>query len=175
MKSEKQTIFVGVTNDNELYYIEVEQPNGEDKHFSMCGTTVEAIEEEWAEAEARERLEDGEHWKMAVESGTTTDGLSDFVETVLATDGWESMFDIDYNISPRSFNGNEYYFSFTAGGQHQIKKYTDFKLMFINPTALNLLMEAWDTYHLKNKKVVLPDITQDVEDILQKALAVMTE
>lgn len=45
--------------------------------------------EDEAEEEAREYLEDGELWKMAVESGRTTSGLDDWIEEVLSIDGWE--------------------------------------------------------------------------------------
>jgi len=43
-----------------------------------------------AEREAREYLEDGEMWKMAVENGYTTQGLDDWVEQVLSIDGWQN-------------------------------------------------------------------------------------
>ncbi|MCJ7816359.1 MAG: hypothetical protein MUP55_00745 [Candidatus Aenigmarchaeota archaeon] len=44
-----------------------------------------------AEQLAREHLEDGgdEQWKMAVQAGNTTEGLDDWIETVLDSDGWE--------------------------------------------------------------------------------------
>lgn len=72
----KQTIFVGVTTDNELYFINIEQPTPEHNYFAMSGDSYRLIEEKQGEIEARERLEDGELWKMAVESDSTTSSLS---------------------------------------------------------------------------------------------------
>jgi len=40
---------------------------------------------------AREDLEDGELWKMAVSDGNTTLGLGDWIDEVLSIDGWENQ------------------------------------------------------------------------------------
>lgn len=45
-------------------------------------------DDEDAEDMARESLEEGELWRMEVESGHTTDGLDDWIEWVLRSDGW---------------------------------------------------------------------------------------
>jgi len=47
--------------------------------------------EDQGEDLARESLEDGELWKMAVSDGRTTSGLGDWIDEVLSIDGWESL------------------------------------------------------------------------------------
>ena len=47
--------------------------------------------EDQGEELAREYLEDGEDWKMAVSNGHTTSGLDDWVDEVLSMDGWENQ------------------------------------------------------------------------------------
>ena len=45
--------------------------------------------EDQGEAMAREDLEDGEEWKIAVETGDTTLGLDDWIDYILLESGWE--------------------------------------------------------------------------------------
>jgi hypothetical protein len=47
--------------------------------------------EEEAEQEARELLEDGDEWKMAVKEGNTDLGLTEWIVEVLESDGWETV------------------------------------------------------------------------------------
>jgi hypothetical protein len=47
--------------------------------------------EEEAEQEARELLEDGDEWKMAVKEGNTDLGLTEWIAEVLESDGWETV------------------------------------------------------------------------------------
>lgn len=42
----KQRIFVGITTDNELYFVEVEQPHNGHDYFAMTGSTYSVIEED---------------------------------------------------------------------------------------------------------------------------------
>ena len=46
--------------------------------------------EDQGEEMAREYLESGEGWQIAVEFGNTTLGLDDWIDYVLMIDGWES-------------------------------------------------------------------------------------
>lgn len=50
------------------------------------------FDEDDAEVKAREYLEEGELWKMAVEGDNTTAGLDDWIDDVLSTDGWGQTF-----------------------------------------------------------------------------------
>lgn len=166
----EHTIFVGVTTDNELYFVNIEQPTSEHNYFAMSGDTYRLIEEKQGEKEARERLEDGELWKMAVEANHTTDSLNDWVEEVLDTDGWESMFDFNYNFSPIEYNSDNYYLDSSAGGQHQVP-INDIKYFAIPQSAYAELLRVWDTYHLKKTTVKdLPSITQNITNELEKAM-----
>lgn len=168
----KQPIFVGITQYDELYFVEIKQPTIDYNYFSITGTTVSVEEAEQAEQFAREQLEDGDYWKMAVEAGDTELGLNDWVESVLNTDGWESMHDFDYDLSPVEYKDKEYYFSFSAAGQHQ-EKLEDMKELFISKEDFRVLMNTWDKYHLKKQSVKLPQSLtqpQDKNTILQKTI-----
>ena len=155
-------IIVGVTKDLELYYIEFE--NGED-YFSMTGSSLDIVEEKEGEEQARERLEDGEFWRQAVESENTELSLDDWIDLVLDKDGWESMFDFDKELGEVCFESKTYNFDFRSGGQHQEK---DFEHLFIKEESLNLIMKLWDKHHLKN------DIKQSFLDEL-KSLSIVSE
>lgn len=168
----RQRIYVGITEDNELYYIEIEPKSENHKYFAMSGSTIAPIEAVQGEQEAKERLEDGELWKMAVESGHTTLGLDDWVELVLSTDGWESQFDFDYDISPTDYDGKEYHWDNRSGGQHEESK---FKHLFISQELLTELQNLWKEYHLKEAEPTIPTINQDKNEILTKALEVILE
>lgn len=47
--------------------------------------------EDEAEREAREYLEDGELWKMAVEANRTTQSLCEWIDDVIDIDGWQHI------------------------------------------------------------------------------------
>lgn len=151
----KIRLLVGITNENELYFLEISPKYEEQKHFSMTGFTVSPISEDAGEREARERLEDGEQWRMAVEAGHTCAGLKDWVEEVLNLDGWQHV--LDCSLYPDEFNhtdGNTYHFISQACGQHQEK---ELKHYLIDKENFDYLMMLWDKYHLKKEIVVLPD------------------
>lgn len=63
----------------------------EDNRTFRCGAKEYTWrrDENEAEGEARERLEDGEMWRLAVQNNNTMLGLDDWVDYVLNIDGWE--------------------------------------------------------------------------------------
>lgn len=70
--------------------VEVHSINEDGREFTSGAKTYTWMDnEDTAEETAREYLEDGELWKMAVDAGNTTDGLSGWIDTVLNIDGWE--------------------------------------------------------------------------------------
>ena len=71
-------------------FLEVHEIDEEERTFrSGAKSYTWRDSEDEAEEEAREYLEDGEMWKMAVEAERTTLGFDDWVEFVLNMDGWE--------------------------------------------------------------------------------------
>ena len=153
----KQKIFAGITEQNELYFLEIEPRSSDHNYFSMSGETLRPLEAGQAEIDARERLEDGELWRMAVESGTTTQGLDDWINEVLKIDGWESTFDLNNELGRINLDGVDYVFKFSAGGQHKEEK---LKKYFIPKKTFETLMRTWEQYHLKKVNVMLPVILE---------------
>ena len=153
-------ILAGITQENELYFIEIDPMIKDKDYFGMSGFTIKPIEESEGEALAREMLEDGEMWKMAVESGNTTAGLNDWIDDVLAIDGWQNT--IDCSLYPDSFlwNGETYYFESGACGQHEEK---DLKHYLIDKKNFDWLMEIWKKYHLKKEIIILPEWIEQTE------------
>lgn len=63
-----------------------------------------------ADDQAREYLEDGDLWKMSVESGGTTRGLDDWVDEVLNVDGRASILNhYDGGEDYETIEGTDYY------------------------------------------------------------------
>lgn len=185
MTHTKQKLFLGVTNDNELYYVEIENRKlGEQEpYLSVTGSTVEAIEAEQGEAEAYERLMDGELWRMAVDQQQTEEGLSEWANNVIAMDGWQSQYDIDQSIDPVQYEGKEYFFDSRSGGQHVIKL-EDMKKLFVEVSVYKAIMRLWNEYHLKTAPKwgdkdygvynLVMEKQQEEEKLLAVALSVMT-
>ncbi|KKK48984.1 hypothetical protein LCGC14_3139640, partial [marine sediment metagenome] len=101
-----------------MYIIWDKVNNQERKMFTLSGGNYrEPLTESQGEERARESLEDGEIWKMSVESGNTTEGLNDWVEYVLSVDGWEhTLGDIeDFG----EHNGETIYLQLSSCGQHK--------------------------------------------------------
>lgn len=70
---------------------EVDEVNEDYRTFSADGQkyTWRRNDNE-AEEEAKEYLENGELWRMAVEAKNTTKGLDDWIDEVIGIDGWQA-------------------------------------------------------------------------------------
>lgn len=170
----EKTIFVGITNDDELYRlnIEIEERNGIKNYFSMTGETVGLESEENLKQYAQDSLE-GEFWQQAVADGQTELGKYDWVDYVLDTDGWESMSDIDYTLSPVEIDGEDYYFTWQSAGQHEVN---EFKKLFISEELRKELMDLWKKYHLEEFNGALPELPeQNIEDIAKQSAEFILE
>jgi len=175
----KKRIFAGITPENELYFLEIETErrlsNNKTADFTMSGFTVEPISEEAGRERAEEDLQEGETWKMAVQADQTHQGLDDWVETVLNTDGWEHVLDCSLYPEKIQVKGVEYGFVSGSCGQHEIEK---LKYYAIAKDELDYLMKVWKKYHLKelteamNTTIenMLDTIKQDEDEEVKKAL-----
>lgn len=172
-EDKKIDLCVGITQDNELYFLEI-TPKSVGGYFSMSGRTLRPVEAEKGEKNAKEQLKDGESWKFAVDAGRTTLGLNDWVDLVLNTDGWESQFDLDNSLGSVAVDGRDYYFDYSACGQHEeenLKEYFIFETLFKN------LMRIWKKYHLKKANTLkLPELPkQDIPKLLNQAVRIIED
>jgi len=141
-------LYIGTDKNDELVYLKWDKvENEQKKYFSLTGGSYrEPITESGGETKAKEYLEDGELWRMAVESENTTLSLNDWVEHVLSIDGWEhTLGDIE------DFGEHEndtIYLQNCCGGQHQ-EEISNFKNLWVSEEDLKEVYNLWDTQHLK--------------------------
>ena len=146
---QKKSFCVGVTDDNEVVFAEIEIGSCDNDHYTVTHTTFcDIMTEREGEEKAREYLEDGELWKMAVESGNTTSGLSDWVDEVLSMDGWEPQLDV---TSTGEHNGIDYYMRWASCGASIDDFKREYKKLFLTTEDLKTLIES-DPLHLKDFK-----------------------
>jgi len=139
----KREILLGLTNDNEALILEIDTTRN---YFSMGRTNLDMndiLTEETGTERAREYLEDGELWRMAVADERTEDSLEDFNEQVINMDGWEGVLGDIYQID------YDRYVRWSSCGQgkedlHKMKK------LLITKKELAFLIKCWDKYHLVN-------------------------
>lgn len=150
-------IYIGVTKDNELYYIEWDKVyNQQRKTFSLSGGTYgDPVTETQGEENARETLRDSSYWDelgMINRESFLTDFI-DFDEVadhVINTDGWENT-NGEYNHFGE-FNGEEIYLSYSSGGQHK-EEIKDLKECWVSEEDLKQVYKHWDNEHLKPLKI----------------------
>lgn len=148
----KKNILVGKTErEYVVIKLETEQDYNDGDYLSICGSTYENIfTEEEGEERAREYLEDGESWKMAVENDNTTEGLDDWIEHVLNVDGWRHVLGDVYYLSDI-----DRYIESHSGGQIDMHiKPENFIEFYIPEDDLKFIWDMWSKYHLKDIKTV---------------------
>lgn len=142
----KHKLLVGITQNDELYFLEIERQHQGHDYFAMSGFTVRPTTREEAEEETRNNLKDGELWQQAVQAGNTELGLNDWVDYVIESDGDICMFDNSLFDEEITIDGVEYLFESCSCGQHEVE---DLKHYFIDRKLFDLLMKIWKKYHLK--------------------------
>ena len=176
--NKKTGIIVGITNDNEIYSLILELKN--DGEFTMSSETNRPLLYGDAVQQNRERLEDGELWKMAVESDNTKLGLDDWIDYVITVDGDINMIDNSLMPDEVTVNGEHYIFESSACGQHQEK---ELKHYFIDHALYDELFILWDKYHMEQapaKDVGTYSVMerafqteQNREELLKKAISII--
>lgn len=86
------------------------------KYVSVTANEIEPIKKQDAIDQNREYLEDGELWKMSVQSGKTYLGLNDWVEMVINNDGDLCFFDNSLYTNEISVNEVDYLFDSRSCG-----------------------------------------------------------
>lgn len=154
----KKEILIGKNSNNYAVILGIDTYEGD--RFTISGTEYDlndVFNSEQGEEKARDYLEDGELWKMAVEADNTTDSLEDFNNEVINIDGWEHVLgDVEYI-------DNDLYCLWGSWGQIRDSPDKDIKQgnYLITQKELNLIMKMWDKYHLKDvEKLSTKDIKQ---------------
>ncbi len=180
--NKEKKILAGITQDNELYFLNIDLENRNDD-FSMTGETVRPIKEEDAKEQVREGLEDGEHWRYAVQSKQTDLGKDEWIESVLATDGELAGFDNSLFTYEVELDEETYLFESGSCGQHEEH---DLKHYFIPESQFKAIMKMWKECHLKpiaqlnasTAKAVLSnalEIEQDIPALALSAVKIINE
>jgi len=155
MINNKKRVFAGITQDDELYFLEIEPKSEQHNYFAMSGFTIRPLLYEDAVKQSRESLEDGEYWRQAVESERTELGLSDWIDQVLEEDGEISQIDNSLYSEQLNIDGEEYIFESGSCGQHKEK---NLKYYAIDKAVFNSLMDIWEKNHLKKVNPKMPII-----------------
>jgi len=169
-------ILAGITEENELYFLEIETAREGQAYFSMSGFTVEPITVE----EAEERLEDmydsgyyKESWKQSVEVGATLLGYYEWLDRVKEEESWEEALDNSLFSEIVDVDGVEYGFLSESCGQHQER---ELKHYFLDKKTFDLLMLYWDKYHLKNFSPAMPELPeQNINELAIEAIRIINE
>lgn len=151
------TILFGKT-DSEIVSLEVNI--GERDYFSVSGHTYdkELLTEEEGEQRAKEYMEDGEQWKMAVAAGNTTDSMEEWNESVINMDGWQSVLGDIEELKNGKFA------SMSSCGQIDAHlKIEQFEEFFIPEKDAKFLWECWTNYHLKPLKEMPKNILRKLK------------
>ena len=141
-------VYLGTDKNDELVYLEWDKAeNKQKKCFSLCGGSYrEPITESEGEQRAKEYLDDGEGWRIAVEAETTTASLQDWKEEVLSINGWEHVVGDVEDFG--EYEGETIYLQNSSGGQHK-EEIKNFKNLWIEEKDLKEVYKLWDTQHLK--------------------------
>lgn len=156
----KHMAIIGIANDT-MYVAAIETDMG---YFSLTGTgySIETINEEQGERRAREYLEDGELWKMAVANGSTTDSLEDWVDIVLDADGWQSVLgDVE------EFLDDQYVFISCCGCLHNIySEHYIWDKLYISQELIAKLRKAAKMLHLKQLDQFTPADKELMDELI---------
>ena len=143
-------ILAGITENNELYFLNVTTEKDGKPYFSMTGDSHTPINIEDAKQRQQDSLDSDEmeyFWREAVQAGRTTYGLEDWIEQVRDEQSETEAVDNSIFSITVEVDGEDYIFEAQACGQHQEKI---LKHYFIDEQVFCDLMKAWELYHMKN-------------------------
>lgn len=148
-------LYIGITNDNELYFIEWDKTyNEQRKTFSLCGGCYnEPKTEEEGEQEAFNVLSDSSYWEEIGYLNNTPNVLTSHInfkevaEECINLDGWENI-NGEYTHFGE-YQNEEIYLNYSSGGQHQEK---NLKELWISEEDFKTINKFWDKEHLKPLK-----------------------
>lgn len=111
LKTEDNTILIATAS--------TEGTGEKNKYVSVTAHEIRPILLSEAKKQVLESLEDGENWKVAVASGYTEKGLSEWIDEIINNDGELSGFDNSLYNKQVEIDGEEYiYYSEGCGCLH---------------------------------------------------------
>lgn len=140
IKEIERKVLIGITEDMQVVFAELDTKRG---YFSVTHTTLEGVMTEGeGEQRAQEYLDDGEMWKMAVESGNTELSMDDWNEQVISIDGWE------HTVGDIEYIGDDYYIQWSSCGASIEDFKKKYQKLYISQDELDAIIES-DKLHLK--------------------------
>lgn len=175
---ERKEIIAGITEDNEIYLIEIEPKSPDHDYFAMSADTVSPVTLKEAKNEARDTWvslfqDDPDQLRdMNERMGTHFKTPESGAKYVLQVNGELHGFDNSTLTDEIHHKGKDWLFRAGSGGQHQERR---LKTYFISPDLFKKLMNIWDKYHLKKENPPdMPEIPdQDREKLLKKAIDII--
>lgn len=158
-------ILAGITNDNELYFLELSNKD----YFSMSGFTVRPLELEEAKEQSRESIKNLIEEETEDISGLYLRDIDDITQDIIDSDG--NLSGLDTSLYPETVtmdDGTDYIFVSGSCSQHQE---TELKHYFFDKTDYAVLMSIWNKYHLKDNV----NIEKDFSDIEKKVFSRVLE
>lgn len=159
----KKTLLAGVTEDKELYFLEMKiTDRNNSPELTISGFTVMPVTEEEKEEYDSNYL-DGEElyfWKQAVEADNTTLSLNDWIEEVR-----EEGDHMDCSLYPNTseVDGETYYFQSQSCGQHEVEKLDYYA---IPKATFKSIMQLWKIYHMKPVDTMKPEDKKLLDSIM---------
>jgi len=169
-------ILAGITQDGEIYVLEITYRDPEHNYFAMTGFTSTPVTLKEAKEEAYntflDYFSDLENIReMNERLGTKFRSAKAAVKYVLEVDGELHGFDNSLLTDEIEYEGKTYLFRSGSAGQHQER---DLKDYFIPPATFKELMNIWSKFHLKEENPKLPSIPeQDWDKLLKKAIGII--
>lgn len=156
MNKVTKKILAGVTENDELYFLNITTERDSKPYFSMTGDTVSPILLENAIEQSRQSIKSLVEEETINISDLYLRDIDDIVEDIINGDG--KLSGIDTSIYPESVTvcGEEWVFESQSCGQHQEKT---LKHYFIDQKHYQILLRAWELYHMKDidvHNIVLP-------------------
>jgi hypothetical protein len=184
-------ILTGITKDDELYFVEIEQQTKEHDYFAMSGFTVKPIELGEAREQAHNSIAQliGDEISRSELPEWYFKDVDELVDYITATDGSLSGIDTSLLTDKIEVDDVDYVFESGGCGQHQAQ---DLKHYFIDKTEFAVLMSIWNKYHLKSnvkfnaiERTVIDkmfelgyyksDKSQDLDSLLVEAIRIINK
>lgn len=168
----QEEIFVGITEDDSLFFIDIRNRDRSRSDFAMSGDTVRATSKRDAKEQSRQSfesaIEDEGLAAFGERVGKKFRSLNSAVNYAIDTDGELHLFDNSTLTDEITVNGVDYLFQVEGGGQNEYN-FDKLKVSFFDEAVLKWLKSFWKKYHLKElpSGEGIPVIKQDRKMILE--------
>ena len=132
--------FAVLTEENSILVITARIEGGKKPYVSITGDEFHIISKDDLIQRWKDRLDEGEDWKMAVEGDYTTDSMEDWNEEFLENEEYLEYGDSKYLFD---YNGKEYYSDWISAGQNyerdETKEYQKLFNLHLNHNFVDLM------------------------------------